>query len=147
MIAFNETHYILGVWFVPHAPSLPVPERVDWMATAWREPDDPAWYVAGRFCRHVSEDMSAQAPLDEKQWFREVLPGTLSEEAALERMDAMAIEVSSHLHSPVETLRVQGDVVRLAAAMQAREWSHRQELPPARPRKPRRGGRRRPRRR
>jgi hypothetical protein len=101
------------------------------MVAAWREPDDPTWHVQGRFCRHVSEDMSAQAPPDDKQWFKGVLRGTPSEEEALESMDAMATEVSQQLQSPVETVLVQGDVLRLAEVMRARDWNHFQELPPA----------------
>jgi len=130
MICFNEKHYIQGVWSVPHDPRLPLRERVDWMVCAWCEPDSPTWQVQGRFCQHVSEDTSDQALPDEKEWFQGEWPETLSEEEALEYMDAMATKVSGHLQCPVETVRVQGDVPRFEEVMRARDWNHFRELPP-----------------
>jgi hypothetical protein len=124
MFHLREGQYILGVWFVRHDDCRPVEERVDWMALVWQEPGSLVWHTRCRLCRHASEDIGPDAPLDDKVWFEGTFPASHSEAEVLAQMETLATEIAKPHQVPVDTVLIQGDVEKALTLLAAQPWCH-----------------------
>jgi len=89
-ITFNDTTYFAGIWFVGHDETLPLEDRMDWLAALWRDatPGSP-WILQYRFRYHRSPDPHSDD--DEKSWYRATMDASPAAEAtALEAVHLIA---------------------------------------------------------
>jgi len=101
-----------------------VPEREDWLGILFREPGAPDWHFLARECRHASEDLSAEAPLDHKQWWRGQLPPEMTEAEMITRMEGLVAEMARRMGGPTDRVLIRGNSVKAMQLLQAKPWFH-----------------------
>jgi hypothetical protein len=119
---FTEKTYVIGIWFVTHDKDAPVHERMDWMASAYRDSPDKPWEVKHRFRYHHSDDPFDEK--DEKHWYSGTALEVMTEQEVEEKLTVLAELVALKNQSHVDFVPIHGDGEKVTAELMKQPWAH-----------------------
>lgn len=130
-IYFTDDRYFIGIWFVGHDANKPIEDRMDWLATAYREIDGDLWHILYRFRYHDDADPWSG---DKKSWYETrgpVKTATMSEaqteEKVHEAVAEMAALVADHNRAKVFYTDIRGNGTTALEKVRGAPWVHTRE--------------------